>query len=188
MRIERTQLDGVWIIHNEIFTDHRGNFQEWFQSEKFAIHTGIDFNPRQANSSISQKGVIRGIHYSTAKDGQAKLVTCMSGQILDVIFDLRLGSETFGQHVSVPLKAQDGKSVYISEGLGHSFISLEEKSNLVYLLSSMYDPKFEHEIHPLDATLGFKWPLEEVILSEKDATAPSFNLQLQANNLPRMVH
>jgi dTDP-4-dehydrorhamnose 3,5-epimerase len=188
MRIEKTSVDGVWIIHNEIFTDCRGNFQEWFQSEKFKMITGVDFNTQQANSSISKKGVVRGIHYSTAKDGQAKLVTCVSGSILDVIFDIRIGSNTFGQHVSVPLKAQDGKSVYISEGLGHAFISLEENSNLVYLLSSRYDPKNEHGIHPLDATLGFKWPLVEVILSEKDATAPSFNLQLKANKLPRMIH
>jgi dTDP-4-dehydrorhamnose 3,5-epimerase len=112
----------------------------------------------------------------------------MSGQIFDVIFDIRTGSKTFGQHVSILMNAQDGVSVYISEGLGHSFISLEENSNLVYLLSSNYDPQAEHAINPLDVTLGFQWPLEDLIFSEKDSAAPSLNEQLNANNLPKMIH
>jgi dTDP-4-dehydrorhamnose 3,5-epimerase len=186
MRIEKTAIEGVWIIQNEIYPDQRGTFQEWFQREQFREITGVDFNPQQANSSVSNIGVIRGIHYSTAKVGQAKLVTCMSGQILDVIFDIRIGSKTFGQHVSIPMRAQDGTSVYISEGLGHSFISLEENSNLVYLLSAIYDPQTEHAVNPLDATLGFQWPLKEVILSKKDAAAPSLDELYEANILPRM--
>lgn len=186
MRIEKTGIDGVWLIQNEIYPDERGIFQEWFQSEQFRKMTGVDFKPQQANSSVSKKGVIRGIHYSTSKEGQAKLVTCMSGQILDVIFDIRIGSKTFGKHVSIPMRAQDGTSVYMSEGLGHSFISLEENSNLVYLLSSIYDPQTEHAVNPLDVTLGFQWPLQEVILSEKDSAAPSLDVLYEANNLPRM--
>ena len=186
MRVEPAAIEGIWIIQNEVYPDDRGVFQEWFQLRKFREITGIDFNPLQANSSISKKGVIRGIHYSTAKDGQAKLVTCMSGQILDVIFDIRIDSKTFGQHVSIPMKAQDGTAVYVSEGLGHSFISLEENSNVVYLVNSIYDPNIEHAVHPLDATLGFKWPLDELVLSAKDAKAPSLVEQLNAKNLPRM--
>lgn len=186
MRIEEASIEGVWIIQNEIYPDQRGTFQEWFQSKQFQGITGIDFRPQQANSSISKKGVIRGIHYSTSENGQAKLVTCMSGNILDVIFDIRVGSKTFGQHVSVAMNAQDGKSLFISEGLGHAFISLEENSNLVYLLSSTYDPKTENSVHPLDSTLAFNWPLERIILSERDAGAPSLNEQIKAKNLPRM--
>ena len=186
MRIEAAPIEGVWIIQNETYPDRRGIFQEWFQSEKFKEITGVDFKPQQANSSISKRGVIRGIHFSTSKDGQSKLVTCMSGHILDVIFDLRTGSKTFGKHFSVQLKAQDGKSVYISEGLGHAFISLEDNSNLVYLLSSAYDPKTEYSVHPFDTTLGFKWPREDFILSDRDAAALSLKQQIDANNLPRM--
>jgi len=186
MRIEPASIEGVWIIQNEIYSDQRGAFQEWFQGERFKEATGIDFKPHQANSSLSRKGVIRGIHYSTSKDGQAKLVTCTGGEILDVIFDIRKDSKTFGQHVSVPMRAQDGKSVYIAEGLGHAFISLTENSNVVYLLSSSYSPKDEHAVNPFDATLNFKWPLENVILSDRDATAFSLQYQIEANNLPRM--
>ena len=186
MRVEPTVIDGVWIIQNEIHPDQRGIFQEWFQREHFKKLTGIDFEPRQANSSISKKGVLRGIHYSTSQEGQAKLVTCMSGQILDVIFDIRTGSKSFGKHVSISMKAQDGTSVYISEGLGHSFVSLEDNSNLVYLLSSLYEPQTEHAINPLDPTLGFDWPLKDMILSEKDAAAPSLDELYKANKLPRM--
>jgi dTDP-4-dehydrorhamnose 3,5-epimerase len=186
MKIESAGIDGVWIIQNENHVDQRGTFQEWFQSKRFQENTGVNFIPKQANSSISKKGVVRGIHYSTSNVGQAKLVTCMSGEILDVIFDLRRDSNTFGQFVSIPLQAHDGKSVYISEGMGHGFISLQEDSNLVYLLSSTYDPSTEHTVHPLDATLGFKWPLEGIILSERDSLAPSLIEQKEANNLPRM--
>lgn len=186
MKIETTTIDGVWIIHNEIYPDQRGIFQEWFQGEQFRKLTGVNFAPQQANSSVSKKGVVRGIHYSSSKDGQAKLVTCMNGKILDVIFDIRIGSKTFGQHVSIPLRAKDGMSVYISEGLGHSFISLKENSNVVYLLSSIYDPKTEHAVNPLDKTLGFQWPLNEITISEKDAAAPSLDELYEANTLPRM--
>ena len=186
MKIESAEIDGIWIIQNETYVDQRGSFQEWFQSERFQKNTGVNFIPKQANSSFSKKGVVRGIHYSTAEMGQAKLVTCMDGEVLDVIFDLRRDSKTFGQFASIPLKAHDGKSVYISEGLGHAFMSLQDNSNLAYLLSSTYNPSTEHAVHPLDATLGFKWPLEEIILSERDSHAPSLVEQIEANNLPRM--
>lgn len=184
MKIESAGIDGIWIMQNQTHVDPRGYFQEWFQSERFQESTGVNFIPKQANSSYSKKGVVRGIHYSTSNVGQAKLVTCMSGEILDVIFDLRKDSKSFGQFVSIPMQAQDGKSVYISEGLGHSFISLQDNSNVAYLLSSTYDPLTEHTVHPLDATLGFKWPLEELILSERDSLAPSFTEQIEAKNLP----
>lgn len=186
MRVEPTEIDGIWIIQNDIHPDQRGNFQEWFQREQFKEQTGIDFQPQQANSSVSRKAVLRGIHYSTSQAGQAKLVTCMSGQVMDVIFDIRVGSKTFGKHVSITMKAQDGTCVYISEGLGHSFISLEDNSNLVYLLSSTYDPQTEHAINPLDATLGFEWPIKDLILSEKDSAALSLDQLYKANKLPRM--
>lgn len=186
MKIESAGIDGAWIIQNETHVDQRGSFQEWFQSNQFEKATGVLFSPQQANTSISRKGVVRGIHYSTSIAGQAKLVTCMSGEILDVIFDLRRDSKTFGQFVSIPLQAHDGKSVFIPEGMGHAFISLRENSNLVYLLSSIYDPSTENTVHPFDTTLGFKWPLEEIILSERDARAPSLIEQAEAKNLPGM--
>ncbi len=186
MKFESAGIDGVWILQNETHVDQRGSFQEWFQSKRFEKTTGVQFSPQQANSSISRRGVVRGIHYSTSNQGQAKLVTCMSGEILDVIFDLRRESKTFGEFVSIPMQAHDGKSVYISEGMGHAFISLQENSNLVYLLSSTYDPSTEHTVHPLDTTLGFKWPLKEIILSERDSLAPSLHEQIKAKNLPGM--
>jgi dTDP-4-dehydrorhamnose 3,5-epimerase len=186
MKIESVGIDGIWIIQNETHVDQRGSFQEWFQSESFQEYTGVNFIPKQANSSFSKKGVVRGIHYSTSEAGQAKLVTCMNGEILDVIFDLRRDSKTFGQFASIPLKAHDGKSIYISEGLGHAFMSLQDNSNLVYLLSSTYDPSTEHTVHPLDATFGFKWPMEGIILSERDSLAPSLVEQIKVDNLPRM--
>ena len=187
MKVNFAGIDGVWIIQNETHIDERGSFQEWFQNRHFEENTGVNFTPKQANSSVSGKGVVRGIHYSTSTEGQAKLVTCMSGEILDVIFDLRSDSETFGQSVSIPMKAHDGKSVYIPEGMGHAFISLLDNTNVVYLLSSNYDPSTEHSIHPFDTTLNFNWPMEEIILSERDSHAPSLAEQAEKKNLPRML-
>lgn len=186
MKIDSAGIEGAWVIQNETHIDERGSFQEWFQNKRFQNKTGIDFRPKQANSSISAKGVVRGIHYSTSPEGQAKLVTCMTGEILDVIFDLRIDSKTFGQFVSIPMRAQDGKSIYIPDGMGHAFISLQDNTNVVYLLSSTYDPLTEHTVNPFDTTLDFKWPMEKIILSERDSLAPSLIEQARGKKLPGM--
>ena len=140
----------------------------------------------QANASVSAKGVLRGIHFADVPPGQAKYVTCVKGSVLDVIVDIRVGSPTFGQWTSVLLDDRDRRAVYLSEGLGHGFCSLEDGSTVVYLCSEGYNPSGEHEVHPLDPAIGIEWPLEgiEPELSAKDAAAPTLAEAAAAGLLP----
>ena len=183
VKIEKLSIEGAWIAKSPLLTDNRGYFREWFSQEEISSTLGLAFDVKQANMSSSKKGVIRGIHYSNVKEGQSKWVTCVSGLIWDVIVDLRPNSPTFKSWVGVNLSSSSGNSLLITEGLGHGFVSLEEKSEVVYLLTSPYSPPNEFVIHPFDPDLGIDWPKLDVIMSSKDATAPSLREQLERRKL-----
>lgn len=169
------QIPHTWIFTPKQFLDDRGTFFEWFQDTTFLENTGQNFSLAQANCSISQKGVVRGIHYADIPPGQAKYVTCVSGSVLDVLVDLRIGSPTFGKWESVHLEMKERKVVYLPSGVGHAFMALEDNTTVVYLCDQRYNPTNEHDIHPLDPTIGIEWPEGiEPLLSVKDAAAPSF--------------
>lgn len=145
---------------------------------------------RQANLSVSAAGVVRGIHrtqwpltihFADVPPGQAKYVTCAKGAVLDVAVDIRVGSPTFGRWDAVLLDDVDRHAIYISEGLGHAFMSLEDGSTVMYLCSTEYAPGREPGINPLDPDMGIEWPttgrdgsLLGPTLSDKDEAAPSF--------------
>ena len=186
MDIKELEIKGAWIARSPVHHDNRGCFLEWFKREELKIATGLDFDVKQANLSTSNKGVLRGIHYSLAKDGQGKWVTCISGSIWDVIVDIRPASPTFKQWIGIELKAGSGEAIYLSEGLGHGFISLEDNSTVAYLLTSEYSPRDEFEISPLDPELKISWPLVKLYLSEKDKLAPTLQEQLSAGNLRKL--
>ena len=170
-----SEVDGVWTYHPKTFFDSRGYFREWFKRSTFASHSGIDFTIEQSNLSISKKNVLRGIHFSVAKQGQAKWVTCVNGDVTDLVIDLRESSPTFMKHIFINLTAESGQAIYIPEGCGHAFLSNKDSSIVVYSLSSEYDPEKEFAINPLDPKLGINWPVEIPILSEKDRSAPNFD-------------
>ena len=181
-------IQGAWLAESKAWPDSRGHLREWFKQKDVLLQTGIDFKVQQANISLSRKGVIRGIHYSTALEGQSKWVTCVSGVILDVIVDLRPSSQTFGRYVSVELRAQEGRSVLIEGGLGHGFISMEDNSVVAYLLSSEFNPKYELGIHPFDQDLEINWQIErlegsQVTISDKDLSAPTLRDQIAPKNV-----
>jgi dTDP-4-dehydrorhamnose 3,5-epimerase len=190
MEITPLEIEGTWLATSPVWADDRGSFREWFKSAEVLAATGIDFRVGQANISMSARGVVRGIHYSLADGGQAKWVTCVSGAIVDVIVDIRPGSATYGKYVAVDLKGGDGRAVLIGAGLGHGFISLEEGTAVSYLLSSPYSPDDEYEINPLDPELGIEWGLDlvggvGVVLSPKDASAPSLAERASEGKLPK---
>ena len=174
MRIEPLPIDGAWVITPHLHSDDRGTFLEWFREPDFIDTVGHRLDLAQANCSISAKGVVRGIHFAEVPPGQAKYVTCVDGEVLDVIVDVRVGSTTFGQWSSVRLDDQLHQAVYLAEGLGHGFCSLRDGSTVVYLCSTGYDPAREHGINPLDPALAIDWGLDfaEIQLSAKDAAAP----------------
>jgi len=183
MDIEELGIKGAWIARSPVHHDDRGYFREWFKREELELATGFDFDVKQANISTSNTGVLRGIHYSLAKDGQGKWVTCVSGSIWDVIVDIRPASPTFKQWIGIELTGASGEAIFVSGELGHGFISLQDNSTVAYLLTSKYSPQEEFEISPLDPDLGISWPLTILHLSDKDKLAPTLQEQLSAGNL-----
>ncbi|MEV5472106.1 dTDP-4-dehydrorhamnose 3,5-epimerase [Streptomyces sp. NPDC052207] len=167
-------IEGAWVDMPRAFTDRRGRFHEWFRADRFREATGHALRLEQANCSRSMRGALRGIHYASVPPGQAKYVTCISGAVLDVVVDIRTGSPTFGRWEAVRLDDQEHRAVYLSEGLGHAFMALEEGSTVVYLCSEGYAPQREFGVHPLDPALAIEWPTDlGPELSDKDAAAPT---------------
>ena len=187
MDIEELGIKGAWIARSPVHHDDRGYFREWFKSEELESAIGFQFSVEQANISSSNKGVLRGIHYSLAKEGQGKWVTCVSGSIWDVIVDIRPASPTFKQWIGIELTGGSGDSIFVSGGLGHGFISLEDKSTVAYLLTSKYSPQEEFGISPLDPKLGITWPNTKLFLSEKDMLAPTLQELLDSGNLEKRL-
>jgi dTDP-4-dehydrorhamnose 3,5-epimerase len=186
MDLTPLEIDGAWLGRSKVWQDDRGNFREWFKFDEIAQITGIKFEVAQANLSQSKFGVVRGIHYSLAPEGQAKIVTCISGAIKDVVVDLRPKSPTFGRHLEFILKGGSGDILLIGPGLGHGFASLETDSIVSYLVTSKYSPEDEFEINPLDPALGINWGLSEseIVLSTKDAGAQSLAKARASGRLP----
>jgi len=164
--------------------DDRGIFLEWYRFDKLAEVVGHSLNLRQANLSVSRRGVVRGIHFADVPVGQAKYVTAAHGVVLDFVVDIRVGSPFFGQWEAVRLDSIDRKAVYIAEGLGHAFVALSDDATVSYLVSDTYSPNQEHGINPLDDEVGLQFPDEagELVLSSKDTDAPSL-LDAAANGL-----
>lgn len=179
-------INGAWLVSSPVLVDERGTFRQWFEYEKILSFAGLDFSVAQANLSESKRGTVRGIHYSMATDGQAKLVTCVAGEIKDFIVDIRLNSATYGKFASVGLKSGDGQAVLISAGLGHGFVSLLEGSTISYLVTSPYSPSDEFAINPLDPEIGIDWgfPVSELLFSERDFKAQSLSERKSSGRLP----
>ena len=178
-------IPGAWVFVPRIHSDDRGSFLELFRGAEFSGDVGHRLEVAQVNCSVSRRGVIRGIHFADVPPGQAKYVTCVSGEILDVVVDLRIGSPSFGRWEAVNLDAQTRRAVYLAEGLGHAFMALNDEATLVYLCSTPYAPERERGVHPLDATIGIAWPTGvEVVMSPKDATAPTMAEAERAGLLP----
>jgi dTDP-4-dehydrorhamnose 3,5-epimerase len=177
MQVTSLGVEGAHVFEPTVQGDVRGTFVEWFKAEVFEGAAGHRLEVAQANMSSSRAGTVRGIHFADVPPGQAKYVTCPVGAIVDVVVDVRLGSPTFGRWDAVRLDGGTGRTVYLSEGLGHAFLALTDDTVLVYLCSTGYDPQREHEINPCDPALGIPWsqwlPDHELLLSEKDRAAPA---------------
>jgi dTDP-4-dehydrorhamnose 3,5-epimerase len=186
MKIEPLPIDGAWLCTPKVHGDHRGRFLEWLRADLLAAAVGRLFPVVQANHSVSSRGVVRGIHFSDVPPGQAKLVYCSAGAVLDVVVDVRVGSPTFGAVESVVLDAAEPRAVFIAEGLGHAFCAMTDDASVAYLVSSVYDPAAERTVSPLDPALPIAWPSEVSPdgLSPKDAQAPSLEAAAAAGVLP----
>ncbi len=166
--------------------DDRGVFVEMYRFDLLAEVVGHPIDLRQVNTSVSRRGVVRGIHFADFPRGQAKYVTASSGAVLDFIVDIRVGSPTFGQWDSVLLDTVDRRSVYLAEGLGHAFVALSDAATVTYLVSDTYNPSSEHAVDPRDPRLGLAFPddIGELRFSPKDAAAPTLAEAEAAGLLP----
>lgn len=194
MTFRELKIAGAYEFTPRQFGDDRGVFFEWFKSSAFEEVVGRPLELKQANCSVSAAGVLRGIHFTDTPPGQAKYVTCVKGAFLDVIVDLRVGSSTFGQWDSVLIDDVDRRAVYLSEGLGHAILSLEDGSTVMYLCSIEYTPTLDRDLNPMDADLAIDWPTHardgsvlEYQLSDKDKAAPTLSDAIAAGYLPTYV-
>jgi dTDP-4-dehydrorhamnose 3,5-epimerase len=166
-------IPGAWELTPQMHTDSRGLFYEWFTDSAFTEFAGHRLDLHQANCSVSSAGVLRGVHFAQLPPSQAKYVTCLHGSVFDVVVDIRVGSPTFGKWDAVMLDDRSRRSIYISEGLGHAFLAMEDDSTVMYLCSADYAPGREHTINALDPALDIAWPAVagEPILSDRDRDA-----------------
>ena len=186
MQIRELKIPDSYEITPKQFGDDRGVFLEWYRFDKLAEVVGHSIDLRQANTSVSKRGVVRGIHFADVPLGQAKYVTATHGAVLDYVVDIRVGSPTFGQWDTVLLDDTDRRAIYIAEGLGHAFVALTDDATVSYLVTDTFNVDREHGLDPLDREIGLVFPDEagEPLLSPKDTDAPSLAEAAASGLLP----
>ena len=184
MKANPLDISGAWEVELKKFDDSRGFFFESFRSDFSASTFGRKFTVKQANTSVSAKGSVRGIHYALVPPSQAKYVQCQKGSIMDYVIDIRIGSPTFGKSISLELKANIPRAIFIEEGLAHAFVALEDETVVTYLVNENFNPEREKGINPFDKELAINWPKIDLLLSEKDKSAISLQEAKEQNLLP----
>lgn len=185
LKIVELAISNAYRLQPEVYPDRRGQFFEAFRADVLSEAIGYPFVIRQTNYSTSRRNTLRGIHGTILPPGQAKLVTCVSGAVLDVVVDLRVGSPTFGAVEMTRQEEDSGVAVYLADGLGHAFLALTDNARMSYLCSEVYVPGTMIEIDALDPDIAIPWGLTEPpIMSDKDAAAPSLAAAASAGLLP----
>jgi len=181
MKFTRLEIPGVILIEPRVFPDLRGFFYESWREDRFR-DAGIDVAFVQDNHSRSQKGVLRGLHFQTGQDAQAKLVRVTRGRVYDVAVDLRPGSSSFGRHIGLELSEANRRMLFVPAGFAHGFCVLEDDSEFAYRVSRFYAPKSEGGILWSDPELEIAWPRlgMDYILSEKDRHYPTLREYLKS--------
>nr|WGN91630.1 dTDP-4-dehydrorhamnose 3,5-epimerase [Aeromonas sobria] len=175
MNVIKTAISDVLIFEPKVFGDERGFFFESFNHKLFEEAVGYPVTFVQDNHSKSSKGVLRGLHYQLSPHAQGKLVRCVAGEVFDVAVDIRKRSPTFGQWVGVHLSAENKRQLWIPEGFAHGFVTLSESAEFLYKTTDYYHRESEGSICWNDPDINIEWPVEGVLLSEKDKTSQSFS-------------
>lgn len=177
MNILKTPIEGVLIIEPRVFGDARGYFFESFNQRDFSKKADIEPHFVQDNESRSCYGVVRGLHFQKPPFAQTKLVRVVEGTVLDVAVDIRRGSPTYGEHISVELSAENKRQLYLPKGMAHGFAVLSETAVFQYKCDEYYHPEAEGAIAWDDPELAIDWhiPAAKALLSEKDQNHPLFS-------------
>ncbi len=174
MRIIDTEIADVKIIEPAVFGDARGFFFESFNEKKFAEATGITARFVQDNHSRSARGVLRGLHYQI-EQAQGKLVRVVSGEVFDVVVDMRRASPTFGRHACATLSEENKRMLWVPEGFAHGFLVTSDSAEFLYKTTDYYAPQFERSLCWNDPAIAIPWPVDAAMppqLKAADANAP----------------
>ena len=170
-RFTRTEIPGVQIVEPRVFADDRGYFMETYKRSEFA-EQGIAEVFLQGNHSMSTKGTLRGLHYQNHPKAQGKLVRALSGEIYDVVVDIRQGAPTFGKWLGVTLSSENKKMLYVPTGFAHGFCVVSNEAEIAYMTTEEYAPECEAGICWNDPQLGIRWPIDKPQLSGRDRNWP----------------
>lgn len=175
MRFEDTSLPGVQLIHLDLLSDSRGHFARSWCAREFASH-GIDVTMVQGNLSRNhRRGTLRGLHFQRTPSREGKLVRCVRGRIFDVVLDLRESSTGFLTHYAVELAGDSNSMLYIPPGVAHGFQTLEDDTEVSYLMSDYYAPEYADGVRWNDPAFGIEWPIQPPpAMSERDGQYPDF--------------
>lgn len=179
MKVVELEIPGVLLLQPKVFGDARGFFFESYNAERYA-EAGIALEFVQDNISRSRKGILRGLHFQEPQ-AQGKLVQALSGAVYDVAVDIRKGSPTFGRWVGAELTEENRHQLWVPPGFAHGFCVLSDSADFAYKCTALYAPQHEGAIRWDDPDVGVRWPIEQPVLSEKDAAAPFLR---DAKNLP----
>ena len=175
MKIEKTKLEGCYIVHDTVHGDNRGYFFESFHQKRFYEQTGLHIDFVQDNQSRSQRGVLRGLHFQQGAHAQAKLVRVLEGKVLDIAVDLRKNAPTFGEYIAVELSEDSRTQFFVPRGFAHGFVVLSETAVFFYKCDNFYHKESEGGIIYNDPDLNIDWQLTdaEIFLSDKDKVLPT---------------
>jgi dTDP-4-dehydrorhamnose 3,5-epimerase len=165
-----TKIPGLKIIQSRLATDERGSFAKTFHRSTF-LSNGLTGDFSETYYSVSKRHVIRGMHFQLPPHDHDKLVNCLSGRVLDVVLDLRVGSPTYGECCSIPLDQETPQGVYIPAGCAHGFLCVSENATLLYNVTTEYSP--QHDTGIRWDSFGFDWGTDNITISERDRTLPS---------------
>ncbi|MBF1682167.1 MAG: dTDP-4-dehydrorhamnose 3,5-epimerase [Selenomonas artemidis] len=181
MKVIETKLPGVRILEPQVFGDARGWFMESWSQKKME-DAGIHVDFVQDNHSFSaERGTLRGLHYQLNPMAQAKLLRVSRGAVFDVAVDIRRGSPTYAQWIGIELSAENYRQLFIPRGFAHGFITLTDNVEVQYKADNLYAPDCDGNIRWDDSAVGVAWPFTPVVLSEKDAIAPSLAERTELN-------
>ena len=174
MILRPLELGDAFLVEIEPAEDHRGFYARSFSGREFAERGLAESFVEAGISRNHRRGTVRGMHLQLEPHAQAKLVRCTRGAIRDVIIDLRSGSPTHGRWLATDLTASDARQLYVPEGFAHGFQTLEDDVEVSYRLSDYYDPEAEFGVRWNDPRFGIEWPIDEVVISDRDRSFPDF--------------
>jgi dTDP-4-dehydrorhamnose 3,5-epimerase len=175
MRLIDRPLPGMLVLEGQPHEDARGSFMRCFCREAFQA-LGAEAGIAQANLSSSERaGTLRGLHWQVGSSAEAKIVTCIEGALHDVVLDLRPASPSYGRHEAVVLSARNRRLVVVPRGCAHGFLTLEDRTRVLYLVTAAYDPARERGVRWDDPAFAIPWPSHPRVISPRDAAFPDFD-------------